>query len=282
MTIERMCELGQVSRAGLYRFDPELKPDDRDMDLRDEIQRIALEFPYYGRPRMVRALQERGWQVGHRRVARIMREDNLLCLRRRKFVIATTNSNHGHRVYPNLAKSMTLTGINQLWIADITYIRLEIEFVYLAVILDAFSRRVIGWALDRTFLGYTFCYWADLKGRSWRYLNVSPSAKSLKREREKLHEMTDHRHCHQPLPLLLKQINRHLKGWRNYFCYGYPAQAFGKIDFYVRGRLKQHLRRRSQRPYRPPEGTSFYAHLYRLGLVRLQAGNAQLPVHACD
>jgi transposase InsO family protein len=79
-----------------------------------------------------------------------MREDNLLCLRRRKFVIATTNSNHGHRVYPNLAKGMTLTDINQLWIADITYIRLEIEFVYLAVILDAFSRRVIGWALGRS------------------------------------------------------------------------------------------------------------------------------------
>lgn len=150
MTIERMCELGQVSRAGLYRFDPDLEPDDQDMDLRDEIQRIALEFPYYGRPRIVRTLRDRGWQVGHRRVARIMREDNLLCLRRRKFVIATTNSNHGHRVYPNLAKSMTLTGINQLWIADITYIRLEIEFVYLAVILDAFSRRVIGWALDRS------------------------------------------------------------------------------------------------------------------------------------
>ena len=65
MTIERMCELGQVSRAGLYRFDPDLEPDDQDMDLRDEIQRIALEFPYYGRPRIVRTLRDRGWQVGH-------------------------------------------------------------------------------------------------------------------------------------------------------------------------------------------------------------------------
>src|SRR6202030_1277460 len=86
--------------------------------------------------------------VGHRRVGRIMREDNLLCLRKRKFVV-TTDSNHNLRVYPNLARSMTLTGIDQLWIADITYIRLEMEFIYLAVVLDAFSRRVIGWALDR-------------------------------------------------------------------------------------------------------------------------------------
>ena len=86
--------------------------------------------------------------LGHRRVGRIMREDNLLCLRKRKFVV-TTDSNHNLRVYPNLAGSMTLTGIDQLWIADITYIRLEMEFVYLAVVLDAFPRRVIGWALDR-------------------------------------------------------------------------------------------------------------------------------------
>jgi transposase InsO family protein len=79
-----------------------------------------------------------------------MREDNLLCIRRRKFVVATTDSKHGRPVYPNLAKGMKLTGINQLWIADITYIRLETEFVYLAVVLDAYSRRVIGWALGRT------------------------------------------------------------------------------------------------------------------------------------
>jgi transposase InsO family protein len=89
-----------------------------------------------------------GWQVGPNRVYRLMREDNLLCLRRRKFVV-TTNSNHGRPVYPNLARGMVLTGIDQLWVADITYIRLETEFVYLAVVLDAYSRRVIGWALDR-------------------------------------------------------------------------------------------------------------------------------------
>ncbi len=149
MTVWRMCELGQVSRAGFYRCEADREQPDKDLDLRDEIQRIALEFPSYGRPRITAELKRRGWKAGHRRVGRILREDNLLCLRRRRFVVATTDSNHNLRVYPNLAGSMKLTGIDQLWIADITYIRLEMEFVYLAVVLDAFSRRVIGWALDR-------------------------------------------------------------------------------------------------------------------------------------
>jgi transposase InsO family protein len=143
-----MCELGRVSRAGLYRFEPEGERTDEDPDLRDTVQRIALEFPCYGRPRITAELKRRGWAVNHKRVGRIMREDNLLCLRRRKFVV-TTDSNHNLRVYPNLAGKMELTGIDQLWRADITYIRLETEFVYLAVVLDAYSRRVIGWALDR-------------------------------------------------------------------------------------------------------------------------------------
>ena len=112
--------------------------------------RIALEYPCYGWPRITAELKRRGWQANHKRVYRIMREDNLLCLRRRKFVVATTNPNHTRPVYPNLANGMVLTGVNQLWVADITYIRLELEFVYLAVVLDAFSRRVIGWALERT------------------------------------------------------------------------------------------------------------------------------------
>lgn len=148
--LERLCRLGLVSRAGFYRWRTAPEVLDRDLDLRDEIQRIALEFPYYGWPRITRELGDRGWRVNHKRVYRIMREDNLLCLRRRKFLVVTTNSNHDRPVYPNLARGMTPTGINQLWVADITYIRLEREFVYLAVILDAFSRRVIGWALDRT------------------------------------------------------------------------------------------------------------------------------------
>lgn len=148
--LERLCRLAVVSRAGFYRWRNAPEAVDRDLDLRDEIQRIALEFPYYGRPRVTGELHDRGWRVNHKRVCRIMREDNLLCLRRRKFAVVTTNSNHDRPIYPNLAREMAPTGINQLWVADITYIRLEREFVYLAVILDAFSRRVIGWALDRT------------------------------------------------------------------------------------------------------------------------------------
>jgi putative transposase len=149
LTIQRMLELGRVSRSSFYRYDPNRKPGaDRDMELRDAIQRIALEWPYYGRPRLTQELRRQGWTINPKRVYRLMREDNLLCVRRRRFVI-TTDSNHDRRIYPNLARELVLTGVNQLWIADITYIRLLEEFVFLAAILDAFSRRVIGWALDR-------------------------------------------------------------------------------------------------------------------------------------
>ena len=146
----RLCELAAVSRAGFYRWQHAPPVGDIDLDLRDEIQQIALEWPCYGWRRVQAELERRGWVVNHKRVRRIMREDNLLCLRRRKFVVQTTDSNHDCPVYPNLAGSMQLTGMDQLWVADITYIRLETEFVYLAVVLDAYSRRVIGWALDRT------------------------------------------------------------------------------------------------------------------------------------
>ena len=144
-----MVELGRVSRSGYYRFDEDAGAGaDPDMDLRDAIQRIALEWPSYGRPRITRELRRRGWTVNAKRVHRLLREDNLLCVRKRKFV-ATTDSNHGRKVYPNLARDLVLSGVDQLWRADITYVRLREEFVFLAVILDAFSRRVIGWALDR-------------------------------------------------------------------------------------------------------------------------------------
>jgi len=144
-----MCQLAQVSRAGFYRLVPRPAGPDPDMELRDALQRVALEFPSYGWPRMTAELRRRGWAVNHKRVYRLMREDNLLCLRGRKFVV-TTDSGHGLPVYPNLVPALKLTGLNQVWVADLTYIRLALEFVYLAVILDAFSRRVIGWALDRT------------------------------------------------------------------------------------------------------------------------------------
>ena len=150
LTVERMVELARVSRASYYRFDENAESGaDSDMDLRDAIQRIALEWPSYGRRRITQELRRRGWIVNWKRVYRLMHEDNLLCVRKRKFVI-TTDSNHGRKVYPNLSRQMVLTGVDQLWVADITYIRLQTEFVYLAVILDAYSRRVIGWALDRT------------------------------------------------------------------------------------------------------------------------------------
>jgi RNA-directed DNA polymerase len=124
-----------------------------------------------------------------------------------------------------------------------------------------------GESLD--FLGFTFRYYEDLQGRGWRYLNVSPSEKALKREREKLHAMTDHRQCFKPIPDLIEGLNRHLKGWMNYFDFGYPRVAFGDINTYVRDRLTQHLRRRSQRPFRPPEGVTYYEQIQRFGLVRL-------------
>jgi len=149
MTLQRMCQVTGISRAGLYRFELGRERGDTDMDLRDAIQRAALEFPSYGWPRMTAELKRRGWKANHKRVYRIMREDNLLCLRGKKFV-ATTDSAHHLPVYPNMAAGMTLSNINQLWVADITYVRLQEEFVYLAVVLDAYSRRVIGWALDRT------------------------------------------------------------------------------------------------------------------------------------
>ncbi len=150
LTVERMMQLGHVSRASFYRLDENAAPGrDPDMELRDAIQRIALQWPSYGRPRITAELRRRGWTVNPKRVGRILREDNLLCMRKRKFVV-TTDSNHRRKVYTNLAHDTVLTDVDQLWVADITYIRLREEFVYLAVILDAFSRRVIGWALNRT------------------------------------------------------------------------------------------------------------------------------------
>jgi putative transposase len=148
--VRRMAKLAQVSRASYYRFDENARPATAsDMELRNAIQRIALEWPSYGRRRITHELRKRGWTVNWKKVYRLMREDNLLCVRRRKFVV-TTESNHGRKVYPNLIPELMLTDVDQLWVADITYIRLQAEFVYLAVVLDAYSRRVIGWALERT------------------------------------------------------------------------------------------------------------------------------------
>jgi transposase InsO family protein len=149
LSIERMCELARVSRASFYRSLKEQRPAEEETEVRSAIQQIALEHRRrYGYRRICAELRRRGMQVNHKRVLRLMRRDNLLALRRR-FVV-TTDSNHKFEVYLNLARRMKLTGIDQLWVADITYIRLRTEFVYLAVILDAFSRKVVGWALERS------------------------------------------------------------------------------------------------------------------------------------
>jgi putative transposase len=145
-----MCYLAGVSRAGYYRELLEKAPEEGEMAVRTAIQEIVLaHHRRYGYRRVRVDLRRRGMIVNHKRLLRIMREDNLLAIRYRKYIL-TTDSQHAHKVYVNLAARMTVTGINQLWVADITYIRLRVEFVFLAVVIDRFSRKAIGWALDRT------------------------------------------------------------------------------------------------------------------------------------
>jgi transposase InsO family protein len=137
LSIERMCELARVSRASSYRSLKEQRPAEEETEVRSAIQQIALEHRRrYGYRRICAELRRRGMQANHKRVLRMMRKDNLLAMRRRRFVV-TTNSSHKFEVYLNLASRMKLSGMDQLWVADITYIRLKAKFVYLAVILDA-------------------------------------------------------------------------------------------------------------------------------------------------
>ena len=144
-----LCQMTGLNRAGFYRWRTPRQAMPVEMEIRDQMQRVALESPAYGYRRITAELHKRGFAVNHKRVLRMMRQDNLLCIRRRAFLV-TTDSRHNLPIYPNLARQMVPTAMNQLWVADITYIRLHTEFVYLAVVLDAFSRRVIGWALGRT------------------------------------------------------------------------------------------------------------------------------------
>jgi transposase InsO family protein len=143
-----MCELAQVSRASFYRNWEQKAPTEAEAALRDAAQKAALKHRGYGYRRIAALLDRDGFCVGREKVRRILKTDNLLAIRRRKF-IATTDSDHRFRVHQNLAESLELTGIDQLWVADITYIRLRQEFVFLAVVLDAYSRKVIGWQLGR-------------------------------------------------------------------------------------------------------------------------------------
>jgi putative transposase len=147
--VNALCQMTGLNRAVFYRWRRPRQAIPVEMEIRDELQKVALEWPAYGYRRITGELQRRGFAINHKRVLRMMHQDNLLCVRRRRFVV-TTDSRHSLPIYPNLAAEITPTAINQLWVADITYIRLQTEFVYLAVLLDAFSRRVIGWALGRT------------------------------------------------------------------------------------------------------------------------------------
>ena len=146
--IERACRLAGASRAGYYRHWQASAPRREETDLRDALQRLALAHRHYGHRRLAEMLRREGWHVNRKRILRLTGEDNLLCLRKKPFVPATTDSRHGWQVVSNLARGMRPAGLDQLWVADITYVRLAEEFVYLAVVLDAFSRKVVGWALE--------------------------------------------------------------------------------------------------------------------------------------
>ena len=151
MSISQSCQTLEVSRSGYYKWrtQPEIAfTDSEDIDLKNQLQEVALEFPGYGYRRITAELQNRGYAVNRKRVLRLMRQDNLLCLKK-KFKPVTTDSSHGLPVYPNLLKSAKITGLNQVWASDITYIQLLHEHIYLAVILDLYSRKCIGWELSR-------------------------------------------------------------------------------------------------------------------------------------
>jgi len=146
--VTRLCAVLSVSRRGYYRWRQRITAHDA-MELRDALQRIALDYPFYGYRRITHELfRSCGLLVNHKKVLRLMREDNLLAVRKKGY-LSTTDAHHGHQVYPNLTRDLVPSRTNQLWVADITYIRLTREFVYLAVILDAYSRRCIGWELSR-------------------------------------------------------------------------------------------------------------------------------------
>lgn len=149
LPISNACKTLQISRASYYKWKNNDKQTDLNRYLRKEIQSIALEFPFYGYRRITKELKRRDISANHKRVLKIMKEDNLLCRRKKRFKPVTTNSNHGFKIYPNLAKDLIFTGLNQLWVADITYIRLPYGFAYLASIMDIFSRKCIGWSLSR-------------------------------------------------------------------------------------------------------------------------------------
>jgi len=148
-SIADACRAAELSRAGFYRRYEEDLPQQADIELRDAIHKIVIENRFYGYRRVTAVLNQQGRAVNHKRVLRLMRADNLLALRKKRYVL-TTDSHHPFAIYPNLAPRLVVTGINQLWVADITYIRLREIFLYLAVVLDAHSRKAVGWELGDT------------------------------------------------------------------------------------------------------------------------------------
>ena len=148
LSLMELCQLSGVSRASYYRRWEAEKPDDEEMTVRDRLQQLALKHRHHGYRYITRLLKREGWQINHKRTLRLMREDNLLSLRGRRWV-RTTEADADRPVYPNLARLMRLTGPDQLWVGDITYVRLKSEFIYVAIILDVYSRRVVGWSIGR-------------------------------------------------------------------------------------------------------------------------------------
>ncbi len=146
--VTRLCTLFGISRSGYYAYRGRNTDEEREVFLRDAVERLVLDFPGYGYRRVTRQLHRDGWDVNHKHILRVMREELLLCQLKKRFV-TTTTSGHSHPIYPNLLANRTLNGLNQAWVADVTYIRLPTTFVYLAAILDAYSRRCVGWALSR-------------------------------------------------------------------------------------------------------------------------------------
>lgn len=151
LSISQSCQALEVSRSGYYKWrtQPEIAlADSEDLDLKNQIREIAMEFAGYGYRRMTAELQNRGFEVNRKRILRLMRQDNLLC-KKKRFKPVTTDSSHGLPVYPNLLKGAKITGLNQVWASDITYVQLLHEHIYLAVVLDLYSRKCIGWELSR-------------------------------------------------------------------------------------------------------------------------------------
>jgi len=148
LSLRRLCQLLGVSRSWYYAHPTADALAERDLNLRDAVERVTLEFPGYGYRRVTHALQRAGWTVNHKRVLRVMRQESLLCQLKRRYLV-TTDSAHGLPTYPNVLAEVTLSAPNQAWVADITYVRLPTSFVYLACMLDGYSRRCVGWKLSR-------------------------------------------------------------------------------------------------------------------------------------